>query len=102
MEILQAISDDLGLDIESYYADIGIMQKIKAKIKDDTVHQWTDYFIRYDLATIADLRGERFIHDKRLNELRRERQGSSGKRNGGEVCQRAGVFNQPEIWPPDA
>jgi len=101
MELIQAISEDIGQDIEYYYADIGMMNRMKMKFgNNDVIQQWTDYFIRYDMAIIEELRKEKNRHEERLGELRRTRQGGTSVRTGGEVCERAELFNQPAIWAP--
>lgn len=97
--ILQAISDEIGSCIKEHYSDIGVMSGLKAKfIKNTSIQQWADYFIRIDMATIEQLGEERNEHEKRLAELRRARQDRASDGDGNQVSARTGLFNQPQFW----
>jgi hypothetical protein len=100
MELTKAISEDISKEIEYYYSDIGEMNRLKMRFSGDLMKQWSDYFIRYDMEMIAGLRGDQFRHEKRLSELRRTGPGRASVGTGVEVCERAGLFNQPKIWSP--
>jgi hypothetical protein len=98
-DIIQDISDDIGLCIKEHYSDIGVMAGLKAKFPNNTtIQQYADYFIRIDLASIEELGEERNDHEKRLSELRRARQDSPGDGDGDKIPTRAGVFDKPEFW----
>lgn len=81
--IIQDISDDIGLCIEEHYSDIGVMNGLKARFPNDSsIQQYADYFIRIDLAAIEELGKERNDHEKRLSDIRRRRQDNPGAGNG--------------------
>jgi hypothetical protein len=100
IDIIQAISDDIGLCIAEHYSDIGVMTDLKRKFKQTEIHQYADYFIRIDLAAIEELGEERNDHEKRLKELRRARQDRASDGNGDQISERAGVYVDASVWNP--
>jgi hypothetical protein len=100
IDTLESISIDIGSLIEEHYSDIGVMTYMKRKFQQTEIQQYADYFIRIDLASIEELGEERDGYEKRLNELRRARQDSSGDGNGGEVSERTGIYVNASVWNP--
>jgi hypothetical protein len=100
IDTLESISIDIGFLIEEHYSDVGVMQNLKRRFKEDTIQQYADYFIRIDLASIEELGEERDGYEKRLSALRRARQDSSGDGNGDQVSERTGVYVNASVWNP--
>jgi hypothetical protein len=100
IETLESISIDIGSLIEEYYSDVGVMQNLRRRFKEDTIQQYADYFIRIDLASIEELGEERDGYEKRLSALRRARQDSSGDGNGDQISERTGVYVNASVWNP--